>query len=366
MQGGMMQVVEVIIGLLALVFLVVVHEFGHAYAARKSGVVVEEFGIGLPPTFKKKKTKSGLILSLNWLPIGGFVKLQGEFDAADKKGDYGSATYWQKTKILFAGVVANWLVAIVLLTILALVGLPKITPDQFMVTSDSTILYNPVQVASLKKDGPAERAGLKSGDEIIEFANQKITVVNGLIETSKSLQDQTVEVVYRRNNDVNLTTIKLGNESDGYIIGASLGQGESIKSTWSAPIVGVVTTAQFTWLTMRGIGSLIANLFTANIKAVGDSVSGPVGILGSIFPSAVEGGLVQLTLLVAIVSISLVVMNILPVPALDGGRWSTMTIYRLMKKKLTKVSEEKIQNAGFLFLMALIILVTFNDIAKFL
>ena len=165
-----MQIIEIFIGLLVLVFLVVIHELGHAYVARKNGVVVEEFGIGLPPAIKKKKLKNGMNLSFNWLPIGGFVKLQGEHESANKKGDYGSANYWQKTKILFAGVIANWLLAIVLLTILALVGMPKITSNQFMVKGDSKIVYSPVRIASLAENGPAERAGLKSGDEIVEFA----------------------------------------------------------------------------------------------------------------------------------------------------------------------------------------------------
>jgi regulator of sigma E protease len=357
-------IIEIIIGLLVLILLVVAHEFGHAFAARKNGVVVEEFGVGLPPAAKKKKLKSGLVLSLNWLPIGGFVKLQGEYDAADKKGDYGAATFWQKTKILFAGVFANWLVAAILLTILALVGMPKIIPNQFSVKGDSTSVYNPIQIVSLIDDGAAKTAGLEVGDEILEFADEKVSVVDGLIKLSKNYQDQAVSVVYKRGDDIKSTSINLGNESEDYIIGARLGQSEYVRSTWSAPIVGVATTAQFTWLTVGGIGSLLANIFTANMDVVGDSVSGPIGILGSIFPSAVAGGIVQLILLSAIVSLSLAVMNILPIPALDGGRWTTMTVYKLMKKKLTKEREEKIQAAGFFFLMALIILVTYNDIAK--
>src|ERR671932_429125 len=129
----------IILGLLILVLLVVVHELGHAIAARRNGVVVEEFGIGFPPRAWAKKLRNGVHFSLNWLPLGGFVKLQGEHDAADKKGDYGAATYWQKTKILLAGVVINWLVAAGILTVLAWVGLPKILPNQFSIPGDTTI-----------------------------------------------------------------------------------------------------------------------------------------------------------------------------------------------------------------------------------
>ena len=109
-----MVIAGIIIGLIVLVLLVVIHELGHAIAARRNGVVVEEFGIGFPPKAWAKKLKNGVLFSINWLPLGGFVKLQGENDAASKKGDYGAATFWQKTKILFAGVVVNWLAAVVL------------------------------------------------------------------------------------------------------------------------------------------------------------------------------------------------------------------------------------------------------------
>src|SRR5665648_1277834 len=95
--------------LLILVFLVVVHELGHAIVALRNGVVVEEFGIGFPPRAWGKKLKNGMLFSLNYLPLGGFVKLQGENDAAAKKGDYGAASFWVKTKILFAGVFINWI-----------------------------------------------------------------------------------------------------------------------------------------------------------------------------------------------------------------------------------------------------------------
>lgn len=360
-----MIILEVFIGLLVLMLLVVAHEFGHAYAATKSGVVVEEFGVGLPPSAKKKKLKNGLTLSLNWLPLGGFVKLQGEYDSADKKGDYGAATFWQKTKILFAGVVANWLVAIILLTILAFFGLPKIVSDQFSIASDTTTIYTPIEITSIQENGAASKAGLQAGDEIMSFAGQDVSSVTGLIDLSENYQNQSVEVAYSRDGVRNLVNLELGNkDEDGYIIGAGLGQGEFIKATWSAPIVGVVTTAQYTWLTLAGVGNLIANLMTVNMQSVGDSVSGPVGILGSIFPSAIEGGLTQLVFLTAIVSLSLAVMNILPLPALDGGRWFITTIYKLAKKTLTKEREEKIQAAGFYFLMGLVVLVTINDIVR--
>jgi regulator of sigma E protease len=113
-------IVGIIIGVIALTVLVVLHELGHAIAAKRNGVVVEEFGIGFPPLAWGKKLKDSFIgknvlFSINWLPLGGFVKMQGEYDASDKKGDYGAASFWVKTKILLAGVFINWLTAAVLL-----------------------------------------------------------------------------------------------------------------------------------------------------------------------------------------------------------------------------------------------------------
>ena len=368
-------------GLLILVLLVVVHELGHAIVARRNGVVVEEFGIGFPPRAWSKKLKNGVLFSLNWLPLGGFVKLQGEHDAADKKGDYGAATFWQKTRILLAGVFINWLVAAVLLTILAVTGLPKILPNQFVVSSDVSMIQQPVQITALTKDFPAQKAGLQVGDKIVRFDGQAVPSAQALIDQTKLLKGKTIEVVYNRSGSEYVVKMTLRNDKTGAIFGAGLGQAELTHSTWSAPIVGVVTTGQFTWATLQGLGNLISNLASglvlqlspdqatraqagADLKTVSDGVAGPVGILGTIFPQAEKAGPTQLVFLTAIISLTLAVMNVLPIPALDGGRWFVMALFRLMKKSLTKVREEKIQTVGFLVLMGLVILVTVADVSK--
>jgi len=134
----------VMVGLLILVLLVVLHELGHGIVARRNGVDVEEFGVGFPPKAYGKKIKKSILgknvlFTLNWLPLGGFVRLKGENDSAAEKGDYGAASYWVKTKILLAGVLMNWLTAAVLFSIIALFGLPKVLPDQFYIPQDATI-----------------------------------------------------------------------------------------------------------------------------------------------------------------------------------------------------------------------------------
>jgi regulator of sigma E protease len=367
-----MVLIGIIVGLFVLVFLVAAHELGHAIVAKRNGVVVEEFGIGFPPRAWAKKLKNGVLFTLNWLPLGGFVKLQGEHDAADKKGDYGAATFWQKTKILFAGVVINWLIAVVLLSILALIGLPKIIPNQYSVPSDTTTISGPVKIGTLTKDYPAEKAGLKAGDTVTALNGEPIETAAELVSVSKAdyIRDDkpaTVEVALR--------------DSDAVVFGASLGQQEEIKATWSAPIVGIVTTGQYTWATVQGLGDLAGNFFgglfgqlsfdessrqqaSDKIGLAGESVAGPVGILGKIFPEASEAGPKQVVFLAAIISLTLAVMNTLPIPSLDGGRWFVTAVFRVFKKPLTKEREETIHGLGFMASLLLIVIVTVADVFK--
>ena len=376
---------EIIGGLLILVFLVAIHELGHAIVAKRNGVVVEEFGIGFPPRAWAKKLKNGVLFTLNVLPLGGFVKLQGEHDAADQKGDYGAATFWQKTRILLAGVLINWIAAAVLLTILAWVGLPKVLPNQFAVAGDTKVIKQPIELTSVTKDSPAEKAGLKVGDRILRFAGEPVSSPDELIQDTKSQKGKNVEVIYSRRGveHVARTTLRTANTDNQGYFGVGTWQREQIQASWSAPIVGVVTTGQFTWVTLQGLGDLVSNLAKGvalqfspdsgtrqeagkSLQQVSGSVAGPIGILGTIFPAAEQAGVTQLVFLTAIISLTLAVMNVLPIPALDGGRWFTMALFRLIKKPLTKEREEKIQATGVMFLMALIILVTIADVGKLL
>lgn len=377
-----MLILGIIVGLIVLVILVAVHELGHAIVARRNGVVVEEFGIGFPPRAWAKKLKNGILFTLNWLPLGGFVKLQGEHDSASKKGDYGAATFWQKTKILFAGVAVNWIVAVLLLTALAWTsGLPKIIPDQFTVANDTTVVSSPVMVASITKGYPAEKAGVQQGDRIIAINGQTIDTTQELIDATREQRGQTVSVDLVRDGQEKTVDVAL-RDAESAVFGAGLGQQEFIKATWSAPVVGAVTTAQYTWVTLEGLGNLVYNFFgglfgqlsfnaedrehaTEQLNTAGQSVAGPVGILGVIFPAASEAGFAQVVFLAAIISLTLAVMNALPIPALDGGRWFVTALFRVLKKPLTKDKEERIHGTGFMILMLLIVIITVADVIKF-
>lgn len=378
-----MIVFGIFLGLIILVLLVVAHELGHAIAARRNGVVVEEFGIGFPPKAWGKKLKNGILFTVNWLPLGGFVKLQGENDSATKKGDYGAASFWAKTKILFAGVVMNWLVAALLLTVLAWAGLPKVFANQFTVPSDTQMLVKPVELTAINKGSAAEKNGYKKGDRIFFIDGQSIPDVERMIALTKERAGKEVTIVSERAGTRTKKTLTLGTDQKSGIFGANLGQRQEIKATWSAPLVGVATTAQFTWETLKGTGILLKDFVTGivyqlsfdkatreqggeNLDRAGSQVAGPVGILGVIFPAAGEAGPKYVLFLAAIISLTLAVINTLPIPALDGGRWFVTALFKLLKRPLTKEREEKIHGTGFMIWLVLIVIVTFADIKKLL
>jgi regulator of sigma E protease len=384
-----MLILGVILGLVILVLLVVVHELGHGIVARRNGVTVEEFGVGFPPKAWGKKIASSILgknvlFSLNWLPLGGFVKLKGEYDSASKKGDYGAASYWVKTKILLAGVAMNWMIAAVLMTGLALVGLPKIVDNQFSVQGDTEIIKKPLTAVLVESGSPAETAGIKPNDQLLRLNGIALDTPEKLKELSASNKGKVVEITYTRGGTESVAHVTLrkdNSDGKGYL-GVGPAQREEIKATWSAPIVGVGTTAQLTWASLKGTAAIAWDAFTGFVKSlnfwdksaqesgnkelsnVSNNVAGPVGILGVIFPQAQQAGMKQLVFLTAIISLSLAVMNALPIPALDGGRWWAMTLFRVFKKPLTKEREEAIQSVGFFLLMGLVILVTWADVAK--
>jgi len=279
----------------------------------------------------------------------------------------------------------NWLAAVLIFTILAFVGLPKILPNQFSLPSDTATSIVPLKIATVEPNSPAATAGLKEGDQILLVGTNEIESSGELAETTSSNKGKELQVTYLRGDSEYTVPVKLRDtvqEGQGYLgVGTSQERLTEIRATWSAPIVGVGTTVQLTYETFKALGGLVANLgegivskFSTNsqVRQAGDaaigeaanSVSGPVGILGVIFPAMQQAGLKMLLLLTAIISLSLAVMNVLPIPALDGGRWFTMTAFRLARKPLTKEREEKIQTVGFMVLLGLIVLVTIADVGK--
>lgn len=377
-------ILGIIFGLLVLGLLVLVHEGGHAWAARHSGVVVEEFAIGFPPTIASKKSKSGINFKLNSVPLGGYVKLQGEHDSASKKGDYGAASLWSKTKILFAGVMMNLLLAVILFTITAWIGMPELIPNQFQVASDSRVVTGPVRLDYVAENSPAARAGLEFDDQIVQINDLKITNPNQIGQQTEANKGQVIKLTFLRDGQERTEEIQLNADranGQGYL-GTAQSQVKHSYSTWSAPVVGVGTTVQLMAETYKSLGGLLVNSVTGffqrfspdqTTKQIGadklaqasNSVAGPIGILGVIFPALIGADFSFILAFIAVISLSLAAMNTLPIPALDGGRWLVTMLFRLAKKPLTKEREENIQVVGVVMILALTLIVTISDITKF-
>lgn len=388
-----MSVILLILGLLLFVMLVVVHEFGHFLAARRNGVEVEEFGIGFPPRAWGKKTKKGFLFSLNWLPIGGFVKLKGEHDSDTAPHSFGAASLITKVKIMVAGVSMNLLTAFVLFTVLAAVGMPKLIDNQFTVKNDTQITKNQVLVASIENKSPAQTAKMQTKDEIIAISGENhqtisITSQEELHKTTKLLAGQKVEIqVMRGSEAITLQANLRGTQEVEASLKTSNPKGHLgiapveytvQRSTWSAPVVAVGTIGQLTVLTLKGLGhaiqglgSIFAGLFTGNQTArragqaqASQDVSGPVGIF-FILKQSSQLGIVFILFIVAYISLALAIMNLLPIPALDGGRLYLTLAFHAARKPLKKSTEELINGVGFLILMILIVLITIVDVKRF-
>ncbi len=383
-----------ILGLVLFVGLVVVHEWGHFIMAKRNGVEVEEFGIGFPPRLYKRETKDGWLFTINLLPLGGFVKLKGEHDADEEPGTFGAATTWAKTKIMAAGVVMNFITAFVLLIIVALIGMPKLVDNQFTVASDTNVVQNHVFVGYVAPDSAAEKAGLRSTDRFIGYIAPNSSDVTPITQaaklpsiTQKYAGQQVTFVVERDGSELRKKADLLSDKQVDATKNSDVPQGHLgvvpseltlQRSTWSAPIVAGGLMGQFTALTFQGLGKALAGLggivagfATGNTDArqqaqteASSQVAGPVGIF-FVLKSGSILGYQYVLFVIAIISLTLAIMNFLPIPALDGGRlWLTLG-YRAANRKLSQHTEEVVNAAGFIVLIGLIILISVVDVRRF-
>jgi regulator of sigma E protease len=367
-----------IFGIFAFIMLVVLHEFGHMVASKRNGVVVEEFGVGFPPRAwgKKLRKKKGddTLYSLNWLPLGGFVKLKGEHDDATEKGSFGAASLKTKVKILLAGVGMNFLTAWVLLTGLFLVGAPKLPfeslpfygKEQSVIQSDTKTVASKTYVGEVSKNSPAEKAGLEFGDVILSLNGQVPGDELTLNELTKKYAGQEVKLKFEDENNRKDKEVEVQLREDGEsggVLGVGVAQTVKFKSTWSAPINAITTMYQSTEATFRGIGYAFSSIVHGESEKAGEVVGGPVATVDAI-KNVSRSGFPDLVLLIALISLSLGIMNVLPIPALDGGRLFLILLFRLKGKVLTKEKEEKINAWGMGFLLIFILLITVVDVRR--
>ena len=347
----------ILIFLLILTILVFVHEFGHFIIAKKMGVKVEEFGIGLPPRLFGIK-KGETLYSINLLPLVGFVKLYGEeyneLSKNDENRTFVNKKPWQKTLIILGGVIGNFLLGWFIFS--------------YLVTQGIAVPINKVIIEKVTKNSPAQIAGLKEKDIVIKLIRStssiSLTSANTLIEETKKSAGKKIKLLIQRNNQsmiINLTprvNPPVGEGPLGIAITSSI---EKKYPWYTAPYYGLIEASNITYKIATELGKLILGIITFQKPHV--DIAGPVGIANLAGQAVRFGGNAFLQFL-ALLSLNLAIINILPFPALDGGRLVFVLYEGILKKKPNKNIERYTNLIGFIILLSLAALITVNDIIK--
>ncbi|MEK7495151.1 MAG: M50 family metallopeptidase [Patescibacteria group bacterium] len=355
----------IIIFILTLSILVLVHELGHFLMAKKMGVKVEEFGIGLPPKLFGIK-KGETLYTVNLLPIGGFVKLFGEeYDDLDRKDKsrlvptnknrtFVNKKPWQKTLIVLGGVLGNFLLGWFIFSYLVTQGIPVPT--------------NNVIVEKVTKNSPASMAGLKEKDVITKliYNNKSInlTSANTLIEETKKSAGKKIKLFVQRNQQqLTIDLVPRVNPPKGEgPLGIAITSFIEKKYPWyTAPYYGLIEAFSITSKISSELGKMLFNLITFQKQNV--DVAGPIGI-ANLAGQAVKFGRNAFLEFLALLSLNLAIINILPFPALDGGRLVFVLYEGFTKKKPNKDFEKYTNLIGFVVLLSLAALITVNDVIK--
>jgi regulator of sigma E protease len=373
-----------LIFLVILIVLVLGHEFGHFFTAKRFGIRVDEFGFGFPPKlFRIKKGETEY--SINALPFGGFVKIFGEDieeanfvevgfldkEKTPQKVDLArsliSKPKWQQALVMFAGILANFLIAWLLLSFGFMSGLPTSVGSQ---PKNHELKDVRLVVVSVSEKSPAEIAGLKSGDKIISLTSEKelISFVNSDILKSFIVAhpDKEIEIGYLRGKDPNIYTAKLTPKKDvpngKPLIGIAMDEvGTAKLPVFQAFWEGLKLNLYVTKATAVGLYTLIAD----SLKGQGSfsAVTGPIGMVG-IVGDAYQFGWAYLLSFAALISINLAIINLIPFPALDGGRLLFLLIEKIKGSRINPKFTSTLNMIGFAILIILMLLVTYHDIVK--
>ena len=327
----------IVVFILILGVLIFVHELGHFLTAKKSGVKVEEFGFGFPPRIFGVK-KGETVYSLNWIPLGGFVKIKGETGEAREEADsFSHQPFRKRALILSAGVLEKHL------------GEVK------------------VQIAGLVEGGPAERAGLKAGDQILALNGQTMAKEEEVVDYVQSHQEELIIVQIKRS----LGEVKEFSVLPEEIIGATQKKALGINLIQTAILKygffeswyqGARATASLLLKIILAFYQLLKNLFLG--LGVSAGLAGPVGV-AVMTGQVVEMGLRYIWQFTALLSLNLAVINFLPFPALDGGRFLFLVIEKLRRRPNNQQLENVIHNIGFSLLLLLIAVVTYRDLLRY-
>jgi regulator of sigma E protease len=359
----------IIVFAIILGLLILVHEIGHFVTAKRAGVKVEEFGLGYPPRIFGIK-KGETIYSLNLFPIGGFVKIAGENGPeSDKRKTENKRVFYNQSVgkraiILTAGVAMNFLLACLLLGIGHWIGLPSIVDDEMGANlKDAKVQF--VQVAS---DSPASRAGISIGDSIKEFriSNSEFRIdtvsqMQGLISEHKG---EEITLVIERGDEILEKTLipRINPPANQGPLGVALAKTAIVSYPWhQALIKGIVSTVSLTWMITIAFGNLLWQLITTGHLTA--EIAGPVGIF-DFTAQATQLGFIYLLQLTALLSINLAIINILPFPALDGGRLLFLAIEKIKGSPVSQRIEGFTHTVGFVLLILLMLAVTWRDIIR--
>ncbi len=352
--------VIVFVGLLLV--LVLVHEWGHFWAARRAGCRVEEFAFGFPPrlwSFKKGETT----YSFNALPIGGYVKIEGE-DMQDMNpgpGSFGGKSIPWRIVILAAGVVMNLVLAVVLLSVQAGLGVPTMVTEE----NKNTVTDLQTFVVGIDAGTPAESAGLKELDRIDELDGIDAPVISEVQRIGREKGGQEVEMeVERQGRHITLSIAPraewpLDEGPFGIAVQAT---GLMKVPWWQTPWAGITRT----WYMLAAIVSqfimVLQQLFSGS--GVEDALTGPIGI--AVYTNEVTNlGISYVLEFAALISINLAIINILPIPALDGGRILFVLMEAIFRKKIPGKIEQISHMTGFALLILLMLVITYKDVIRF-
>lgn len=364
--------------IIVLGLLVFVHELGHFITAKRAGVKVEEFGFGFPPRIfgfykdenkrwkiahAKTKEAPSTIYSLNWVPLGGFVKIKGEQgEGAEDPDSFVNKSPGQRVWILSSGVLMNAVLAVVLLAIGFYVGLPQIVDGQDL--KGARISESKIQIVEVIDRLPAQKEGVQLGDTLITIDGITFSEIEEIQDYVDDKINQEVTVVLSRDKEKITKTIipELNPETGRAGLGVALVKTATVSYPWYLAIwQGFLLTLFLFKAIILAFYELFKNLLVS--KEVVVDVAGPVGI-AVLTGQVARLGIIYILQFTALLSINLAIINFAPFPALDGGRVLFIIIEKIRGKAVDQKIENFAHNLGFALLMFLILIITFRDVSK--